>query len=81
MNLIDDEGESKTEVNIHALFCCLETYSNNVKKILEIIQNIKNFLKGDQDNFMESLIKGEIPAFLDFKKGKYKSEIMLGLTK
>ena len=28
--LIDDEGNSVTDINIHALCSCLETYLNNI---------------------------------------------------
>jgi hypothetical protein len=44
LNMIDDNGNSRVDINIHAVNCCFETYLKNTNVILQILQNIKDVL-------------------------------------
>jgi hypothetical protein len=71
-----------TEINIHALNCCLETYHKNCTIILEILGNIKNLLMLRKEQFIQSLKNlGHFPTYQEFKNMTFKNKILISLAK
>lgn len=72
-NIVDAEGNSKAEINIHALDCCLQTYIRNMNVILTLLSEMKKLLQQGKDLFLEKLKKGHLPSYTQFKNMTFKN--------
>lgn len=52
---MDENGGSIIEINIHALYSCLDTYLKNTDKIISIFESMKNTLESSLNVFLNTL--------------------------
>jgi len=80
-NLIDENGESLCDINIHALNCCLLIYINNMDKIFNILIEIKTMLIHGRQELLKKLSHGRIPSVRDIHKIMFKNSVILSHAK
>ena len=56
---MDENGGSIIEINIHALYSCLDTYLKNTDKIISIFESMKNTLESSLNVFLNTNVCGK----------------------
>lgn len=74
---MNEDGESQCEINIHALNCCLLTYMNNMKVILDILIKIKESLKNGRQELIAQMKRGNLPSLFDIHRIIFKNTLVL----
>ena len=72
-NLVDEDGNSRAVINIHAVDCCLLTYMNNMTVIQSILERIQSLLQNSKRLFLDQLRKGTWPSYAEFKNMTFKN--------
>ena len=62
MNLVDEDGNSAIEINIHGLNSCLVTYINNMNEIYDLIIKIREILSKSKETLLQSIKRGILPV-------------------
>lgn len=57
-NLLDDKQQNRTDINIHALYACLETYNRNLADMLKILSSMRQTLVESKQMFMSYIKEG-----------------------
>ena len=81
MHMIDENGQSRWDINIHAVNCCFETYLKNTTVILHLLESLKDVLKNNRQEFFNNLKKGNFPSFTEFKNMTFQNGVLVSLAK